>query len=172
MKGFLARHPELVGWLGGIGIPLALAVAVTASTFIVTKSIEGAKLDSEYIRIALGILSKDGTKTSDDDPTGYSDEEMALRQWAVRLLNGKSPEKFSLDEQHALLKVGTFYNKDGGVLTRHPDGSSDYTSSPLSWDTEWSEWSYTKPLTKSSRQKNPKSPSSDKDSVTPSNKKQ
>ncbi len=128
MKGFLSRHSELLTWLAGIGIPLALVIAVPLSTFFVTRSIEGGKLDSEYIRIALGILNKDGTKKSDDFPLDYSAEEMALRRWAVRLLNQKSPEKFSTDEQHALLKVGTFYTKDGAVWTHNVDGSWDVTS--------------------------------------------
>jgi hypothetical protein len=135
MKRFVGGNPELMSWLGAIGIPLAIAVGLVGSTYFVTKSIENAKLDSEYIRMALGILSKDKTKKDEDSTAEYSDEEMALRRWAVRLLNLKSPEKFNDKEREALEKAygsgwmefGT--GQDGSMWSRS-DGESWRLISP------------------------------------------
>jgi hypothetical protein len=55
------------------------------------------------VKIALGILSAK-EKQADSKPPEFSPEEKVLRQWAVRLLNKKSPEAFTKEEQEALLQ--------------------------------------------------------------------
>ncbi|MBX3658951.1 MAG: BamA/TamA family outer membrane protein [Ramlibacter sp.] len=87
----------MIAWLGGLGLPASILL----TGWLVTTRIEDSKLDSEYVKIALGILS---TQTKDKDgvliePT---QEDAVLRLWAVRLLNRKSPEKFTKEEQEAL----------------------------------------------------------------------
>jgi hypothetical protein len=119
----------LIGWLSGLGIPMAVIFA----SWLITQSMETAKLESEYVRMALAILSKERVV---DDKThemkSPSEDEMALRRWAVRLLNRKSPEKFSKEEQQAILNstkspfaIGnTFYFGSDGRMRRRegPDG--------------------------------------------------
>jgi hypothetical protein len=129
MHNFLQRYSTLIGWLSGLGIPMAVIFA----SWLITQSMETAKLESEYVKMALGILSKepviDGKTHETKNP---SEDEMALRRWAVRLLNRKSPEKFSKEEQQAILNstkspfaIGnTFYFESDGRLRRKegPDG--------------------------------------------------
>jgi YD repeat-containing protein len=100
MIKFLERHTTLISWLSGLGIPMALVFA----SWLITNGMESAKLESEYVRIALGILSKEHLQSDKgEEPKAPTEDEMALRRWAVRLLNRKSPEKFSAEEQQAIL---------------------------------------------------------------------
>eukprot|EP01031_Cornospumella_fuschlensis_P010374 gene10374-12717_t len=108
MTTFLRRHTALFSWLAGIGIP----AAVILTGWLVTTSLERSKTQTEYVRIALGILSKTPPQSAAAaDPANkpeanrFAEEEMALRKWAVRLLNQSSPEKFNEEEQQALLRV-------------------------------------------------------------------
>jgi hypothetical protein len=100
MKEFIKRNSPMFSWLSGLGIPIAIVV----TGWLITTSIENAKLDSEYVKIALSILSSK-TKTADGKIAPFTAEEKTLREWAVRLLNRKSPEKFSENEQKALLEI-------------------------------------------------------------------
>jgi hypothetical protein len=103
MEEILKKNKTILQWLAGLGIPVALVF----STWLVSNSIETARLNSEYVRIALTVLSKEKPKE------GNIDDE-TLRRWAVRLLNRKSPEKFTEEEQRALLKSVQLY---GGQTT-------------------------------------------------------
>ncbi|MBD9354385.1 hypothetical protein [Methylomonas albis] len=102
MLRFIKRNSVIIQWLSGLGIPVALIV----SSWLVTTSIEQSKVDSDYVRIALNILS---TEQKPDDKLGNLNnnpgrsDQLALREWAIRLLNKKSPEKFTDEEQKALL---------------------------------------------------------------------
>jgi len=102
MNNFLQRNSALIAWLGGLGIPFAVIVV----GWLITSSIETSKLESEYVRMALGILTAH-EKTSDGKLLPLTDDEKVLRQWAIRLLNRKAPEKFTEEEQKALLTVGS-----------------------------------------------------------------
>lgn len=98
MNVFLERHSALIAWLGGLGIPLAIVIV----GWLITTSSESSKLDTEYVRIALQILNS-GDREAERKNLPLTSDEQALRQWAVRLLNQKSPEKFTEAEQRALL---------------------------------------------------------------------
>jgi hypothetical protein len=100
LKTFFERHSSLVAWLGGLGIPIALI----SSGWLISTNTEGSKLQSEYVRIALNILTAQD-RVSDGKREPLTKEQIALRQWAVRLLNRQSPEKFTEEEQKALLMV-------------------------------------------------------------------
>lgn len=100
MNKFLARYSPLIAWLGGLGLPISVIIA----GWLITSGTETSKLESEYVRMALGILTSQ-EKTQNGSPPPLTDEEKALRQWAVRLLNRKSPEKFTEEEQKGLLNI-------------------------------------------------------------------
>jgi hypothetical protein len=99
MHTILNKNAPLIAWLAGIGIPISIMLA----GWLITSTIESSKLDSEYVKIALGILSAK-EKQADGKPVELTAEEKVLRQWAVRLLNKKSPESFTKEEQEALLQ--------------------------------------------------------------------
>ena len=84
-----------IAWLATVGL---LPASITVSSWLVTSSIERSKLDAEYVKIAIAILA-----TPDKDG---NTSQVALRSWAVRLLNAKSPEKFTYPEQVALGDLG------------------------------------------------------------------
>lgn len=101
MIAFLKRNNELIGWISGIGIPIALVF----TGWLAVNSVENSKLDSEYVKISLTILSAKATVVAEDGKSlKWTDDEMVLRRWAVRLINSKSPEKFSAEEDDALVK--------------------------------------------------------------------
>ena len=122
MKAFLERHTTLIQWLSGLGIPVAIIFA----GWLISNRIESAKLDSEYVRMALALLKKEGPKDDGADAE-LSAEQIALRMWAVRLLNRKSPEKFTEAEQRAILDtdepfgdyIGPTYDYYGGGSTKY-----------------------------------------------------
>ena len=131
MNTFLKRHTSLIQWLSGLGIPVAIIFA----GWLISNRIEGAKLDSEYVRMALSLLNKEIPKVDGKD-TELSAEQIALRMWAVRLLNRKSPEKFTDAEQRAILDtdepfgdyIGPTYDYYGGGSTKYySDGTSETT---------------------------------------------
>ncbi len=92
--------------MAGIGIPAAIIIA----SWLITGSIERAKNDTEYVKIALGILATDKGQA---EPTS---DVKALRGWAVRLLDEKSPIKFTKSEGAALLESGIPRNAVGAML--------------------------------------------------------
>ena len=97
MDKFIQKHQGMITWLSGLGLPISILLA----GWLITTSIESSKLDSEHVKIALGILSAQN-KDKDGKVQAITPEESALRLWAVRLLNRKSPEKFTKEEQDAL----------------------------------------------------------------------
>lgn len=100
MKNFLRDNSNIISWLSGLGIP----VAIVLTGWLVTSTTESSRIDTEYVRIALSILNSDNRKQTDTDRP-FTEDERVLRQWAVRLLEQKSPEKFSDAERQALLEI-------------------------------------------------------------------
>lgn len=98
MKKFLENHNTLLQWLSGLGIPFAILLC----GWWVLGSNESAKLNSEYVRIALGLLSKP-VEYKDGVAKAPTTEDLALKRWAIRLLDSKSPEAFRDDEKKVLL---------------------------------------------------------------------
>jgi len=95
MRDFLNKYEKLIGWFAGIGLP----VSIILSSWLITTSLERSKTDSEYVKIALNILS-----APNDHDSFLPEDKKALREWAVRLLDEKSPVKFTLIEQKAFLE--------------------------------------------------------------------
>jgi hypothetical protein len=79
-------------WFSSIALPVALA----ASTYFITSSVESSKLNSEYVKISVAILSQEKPKSDADKET-----QKALKSWAVRVLNSKSPVKMNSQEIYA-----------------------------------------------------------------------
>jgi hypothetical protein len=107
MISFLKRHETIIQWIAGIGIPFSIIL----SSWLITASFERSKLDSDYVKIALGVL------VSDKNEGALTPHTKALRGWAIRLLNAKSPVKFTQAEQGALQEYGLPRLALGGSIT-------------------------------------------------------
>jgi hypothetical protein len=118
------KQDKLLAWLAGLGLPLSIAFV----GWLVTTTIESSKLDSEYVKIALGILAAQ-TKDKDGKLIEPTSEELALKNWAVRLLDLRSPEKFSSDEKLAL--ISQKQRLLGSSALAFPGGGSLMWSSPV-----------------------------------------
>ncbi|EGQ9976238.1 hypothetical protein FWP56_22360 [Vibrio vulnificus] len=92
MNQGLSKHEKLIAWVSGLGVPIALMI----SSSIVSTSIETTKVDSEYVKIAINILSNGNQKE-------MTKEDKAVRSWAIRVLDSKSPVKFSEEEKMAFI---------------------------------------------------------------------
>jgi hypothetical protein len=94
-----ADNSNALKWATIAGIPLAIAFC----GWLVTGSIERSKLDTEYIRIAIGILGseinseKTTEKVANRTAEQVNDEKL-LRAWAGRVLIEKSPVAFTEKE--------------------------------------------------------------------------
>ncbi|MEQ1767096.1 MAG: hypothetical protein ABL859_06665 [Methylotenera sp.] len=97
MKDHIDRNAAIIGWLSGIGIPLSILLA----GWLVSSTVESSKIDYEYVKIAISILASDNSQS---DSKNIQDDEVAMRKWAIRLLNEKSPEKLTKAEQEALMR--------------------------------------------------------------------
>ena len=144
MKAWLERHTMLIQWLSGLGFPIAFVLL----GWIVSRGIESARLECEYVRMALGVLAKE-PKATETTNSELPADELALRMWAVRLLNRKAPEPFTASEQKALLDssepfgdyIGPTYNytsptswydRDGRRIKTTGEGKSEKI--PGRWD--------------------------------------
>lgn len=102
MKSFLGKNENIIQWLSGLGLPIALII----SSWLVSTSIENTKVDTEYVKIAISILSND-VNTSDTPQTQQATpDKEAMRLWAIRVLDAKSPVKLTEQEKHAFVKEG------------------------------------------------------------------
>ena len=104
IMSFFERHSNVIQWISGLGLPIAIVI----SSWFVSTSVEKTKVDSDYVRLAVGILSND---LADDENkisafSGISRERKAMRQWAIRVLDAKSPVKFTEDEKKAFVATG------------------------------------------------------------------
>lgn len=106
MKRFLQRNSTMIGWLCGIGIPSAVGLTL----WLVSSNIERAKVDLEYVKMALGVLNTSekpqarvSTAALTDVPNGAIHSQRVWMQWAIRIINSKSPVPLTDDEQVALL---------------------------------------------------------------------
>lgn len=115
MNSFLERNSSIIAWLAGLGLPMAVIIA----GWIITNGAENSKRESEYVQIALNILARSKGTTEKYAP--FNEDEVALRQWAVRLLNRNAPEKFTEEEQKALLNTrqsfGNLTEEDKAALS-------------------------------------------------------
>jgi hypothetical protein len=96
----LFDRPSSIPWLSGIGIPLAILL----TGWIVSHSIEQMRLQSEYVKVALGVLNHPRIKPVTKEDEDALAEQKVLRGWAVRLLSAQSPEKLSEREQEILIE--------------------------------------------------------------------
>lgn len=90
------RAEAILKWVSQAAIPVFVAVM----GWVIVTSMEGSKLEAEYVRIAVEILS------SADPDSEYTDEDLAMRAWAVRVLNEHSPVQMTQDEQAAFKARG------------------------------------------------------------------
>ncbi len=58
MNQGLSRYKKLITWVRGVGVPIAVMILSS----IVSTSIEKIKVDSEYVKIAVNILSNGNDK--------------------------------------------------------------------------------------------------------------
>ncbi|MDD3022165.1 MAG: hypothetical protein PHX61_14485 [Alphaproteobacteria bacterium] len=90
-------------WLIGLGIPIAISFGISFSGWLITRSIEGSKIDYEYVRLSIDILSNETRKSNDTNENARMKEDnKLLRNWAIRVLDSKSPIKFTEEEKKAL----------------------------------------------------------------------
>lgn len=97
MKGFVENNNGIIQWISGLGLP----VAILLSSWLVSTTVESSKLDTEYVKIAIGILS-----TENKDDKQLSPENEAMRSWAIRVLDSKSPVKLNDEEKLAFINKG------------------------------------------------------------------
>lgn len=100
MKVFLGKNKNIVQWLSGLGLPIALII----SSWLVSTSIENTKIDSEYVKLAISILNNDANTSPQAQQS--TPEKEAMRLWAIRVLDAKSPVKLTEQEKNAFVKEG------------------------------------------------------------------
>ncbi|QPG06524.1 hypothetical protein IT774_04955 [Salinimonas marina] len=106
LKKFLANNENIIQWLAGFGLPIALII----SSWLVSTSIENTKVDTEYVKIAVSILSKDTNTSGTLRTLQATTDKEAMRLWAIRVLDAKSPVKLTRQEKHAFVKEGIDLN--------------------------------------------------------------
>lgn len=82
----------LFKWVSSIALPLAIAF----SGFVISASVEDSKVGSDYVRLAVDILSAEPSKSIEQET-----KQKALKGWAVRVLNKHSPVEMTLEEMEA-----------------------------------------------------------------------
>jgi hypothetical protein len=102
MNNPLSPNSVVFKLLVGVGLPIAIAF----SGWLIARSIETSKADAEWVRIALEILTSDKPEKAREKGGIPSGKHLALNSWAIRLIKAKSPEKFTDNEQKALLDDG------------------------------------------------------------------
>lgn len=105
MKKFLKENERIIQWLSGLGFPIALVL----SSWLVSSSIENAKVDSDYVKLAISILNSDADITNSGQKEAVTSEKEAMRGWAIRVLDEKSPVKLTEKEKQAFVKEGIDY---------------------------------------------------------------
>lgn len=105
MKKFLKENERIIQWLSGLGFPIALVL----SSWLVSSSIENTKVDSDYVKLAISILNSDAGITDSGQKEAVTSEKEAMRGWAIRVLDEKSPVKLTEKEKQAFVKEGIDY---------------------------------------------------------------
>lgn len=80
---------RLYSWVSNIALPIAL----TISSVIISSSIERSKVSSEYVKMAVAILASKPSESYEK-----SESQKALKSWAVRVLDANSPVKMTPKE--------------------------------------------------------------------------
>ncbi len=107
LKNFIGKNENIIQWLSGLGLPIALII----SSWLVSTSIENTKVDSEYVKLAISILNNDANKSGTPQTQRATPEKEAMRLWAIRVLDAKSPVKLTEQEKHAFVKEGIDFNE-------------------------------------------------------------
>jgi hypothetical protein len=102
LKNILGKNGNIIQWLSGLGLPIALII----SSWLVSTSIENTKIDSEYVKLAISILNNEANKSGTPQTQLVTPEKEAMRLWAIRVLDAKSPVKLTEQEKHAFVKEG------------------------------------------------------------------
>jgi hypothetical protein len=102
LKNILGKNENIIQWLSGLGLPIALII----SSWLVSTSIENTKVDSEYVKLAISILNNDANISGSPQTQPVTPEKEAMRLWAIRILDAKSPVKLTEQEKHAFVKEG------------------------------------------------------------------
>lgn len=105
MEKFLKENERIIQWLSGLGFPIALVL----SSWLVSSSIENTKVDSDYVKLAISILNSDAGITDSGQKEAVTSEKEAMRGWAIRVLDEKSPVKLTEKEKQAFVKEGIDY---------------------------------------------------------------
>lgn len=101
MFRFFSSENRVFNFLSGIGIP----VAIIFSSWIVSSSLAKAKIDAEYVQIAVNILQQPPNDGFQDSRFDDTKEKLALRQWAIQLLSDKSPVPMTNETKSSLLEA-------------------------------------------------------------------
>tara|TARA_B110000046_G_C12886039_1_gene352227 strand:- start:199 stop:567 length:369 start_codon:yes stop_codon:yes gene_type:complete len=87
-------------WASNIALPIAL----TVSSVIISSSIERSKVSSEYVKMAVAILASKPTESAESIEKQKS--QKALKSWAVRVLDANSPVKMTSHEKSSFENNG------------------------------------------------------------------
>ena len=96
-------------WNLTTGDGLALAGSVLAISAVLTQCLSSrstAELQrkQEYVKIAVGILSAKATRTEDGKVHEFSEGEMALRRWAIQIINKSADARIDEKSSDALIR--------------------------------------------------------------------
>jgi len=95
------NKPSLVfKFISSIALPAAIALA----GYYVSTSIEESKVDSEYVKLSIGILAS--AKQAD------TESSQVLRRWAVKVLDKSSPVGLTEKEKLTLINSDNIYLRD------------------------------------------------------------
>lgn len=88
----------LFRWVSSVALPIAL----TVSSVVISMSVERSKVSSSYVTLAVGIL---GTPPSDSESEEQIRRQDALKDWAGRIVLEHSPIEMTIEERYALLNL-------------------------------------------------------------------
>lgn len=97
----LNNNGTLFKWVSSIALPAAL----TISSVVISTSVERSKIGSDYVRLAVGVLSSEPSKSVEQ-----KEYQNVLKGWAVRILDNYSPVKMTLEEKDALLNDSSAFD--------------------------------------------------------------
>jgi len=91
----MSKHENsLYKWVTGLALPVVIAL----STILITWSMERTKVSSEYVHLAISILSAEPPENTES-----FEQQYALKQWAVRVLDKNSPVRMTEEEKASML---------------------------------------------------------------------
>lgn len=88
-------------------------IALIISSWLISTQIENTKVDAKYVTLAINILNKDVARHTSKQAQENIPEKNAIRSWAIRVLDAKSPVKLNALEKEAFKVEGiNFINAD------------------------------------------------------------